>query len=60
VSGTIDSLGERFMREHVMVRCKQSTQGEYQRALDLFINRKLARRRVAEVTRADIAELHHA
>jgi len=36
------------MREHVMVRCKQSTQGEYQRALDLFINRKLARRRVAE------------
>lgn len=58
-SATLESLGTRFMREHVLVRCKPSTQREYQRALDLFINRKLGRRRVAEVTRADIAELHH-
>ena len=57
-SPTLTSLGERFMREHVMVRCKPSTQDEYQRALDLFINRKLGRRRVGEVTRADISELH--
>jgi hypothetical protein len=59
-SATLESLGERFMREHVMVRCKPSTQREYRRALALFINRKLGRRRVAEVTRADISELHHA
>lgn len=59
-SGTIQDLGERFMREYVLVRCKLSTQKEYRRALDLFINRKLGRRRVAEVTRADISELHHA
>src|SRR5262249_7338052 len=46
--------------EHVLVHCKPSTQGEYRRALERFINCKLGRRRVAEVTRADIAELHHA
>lgn len=57
-SATLASLGERFMREHVMARCKPSTQGEYRRSLDLFINKKLGRRRVAEVTRADISELH--
>ena len=28
-SATVESLGERFMREHVLVRCKPSTQGEY-------------------------------
>ena len=48
------------MRERVLVRCKPSTQREYRRALMLFINRKLGRRRVAEVTRADILEIHHA
>lgn len=59
-SASLESLGERFMREHVAIRCKASTQKEYQRALKLFINPTLGRRRVAEVTRADIAELHHA
>jgi hypothetical protein len=58
-SCTLESLGERFMREHVLVRCKPTTQREYRRSLDLFINKKLGRRRVAEVTRADISELHH-
>jgi hypothetical protein len=38
------------MRERVLVRCKPSTQSD----------RKLGRRRVAEVTRADISEIHHA
>jgi hypothetical protein len=58
--GDVESLGERFMRERVLVRCKPSTQREYRRALMLFINRKLGRRRVAEVARADISEIHHA
>jgi hypothetical protein len=43
-SATVESLGERFMREHVLVRCKSSPQREYRRALMLFINRKLGRR----------------
>src|SRR6056297_2815764 len=34
---TVRSVGERFMREHVLLRCKPSTQSEYQRALDKFI-----------------------
>jgi hypothetical protein len=59
-SATVESLGERFMRERVLVRCKPSTQREYRRALMLFINRKLGRGRVAEVTRADVSEIHHA
>jgi len=59
-SATVESLSERFMREHVLVHCKPSTQREYRRALMLFINRKLGQRRVAEVTRADISEIHHA
>jgi integrase len=58
-SASLESLGERFLREHVLVRCKPSTQSEYRRCVKLFINPKLGRRRVAEVTRADIAELHH-
>jgi len=58
-SGTIKDLGERFMREHVEVRCKPSTLSEYRRSLDLFINKKLGNRRVGTLARADIAELHH-
>ena len=47
------------MREHVLVHRKPSTQRENRRALMLFINRKLARRRVAEVKRADVSEILH-
>jgi hypothetical protein len=58
-SATVESLGERLMRERVLVRCKPSTQREYRRALMLFIDRNLRRRYVAEVTRADVSEIHH-
>ena len=57
-SGTLKELGERFMREHVAVRCKPSTQAEYQRSLELFVNKKLGNRKVASIARPDIAELH--
>jgi hypothetical protein len=59
-SATVESLGERFMREHVLVHCKPSTQRENRRALMLFIHRKLGRLRVAEVRRAGVSEILHA
>jgi len=56
---TVRGLGERFLSEHVAVRCKPTTQYEYKRAVDLFINPKLGTRKVTDIERRDIAELHH-
>ena len=56
-SPTIQDLSERFMREHVAVRCKPCTQNDYKHVLTV-VAAKLARRRVAEITRAEISELH--
>lgn len=56
---TIAALCERFFQSHVMERCKPSTQKEYRRAIDLFINPALGRFKVVDVERKDIAELHH-
>src|SRR5271170_2896486 len=36
-SPTMKGLGERFLKEHVAVRCKPSTQAEYKRSVELFI-----------------------
>jgi integrase len=56
---TVRGLGERFLEEHVAVRCKSSTQYEYRRAVELFINPKLGTRKVTDIERRDIAEFHH-
>ncbi len=56
---TIAALCERFFESHVMERCKPSTQKEYRRAIDLFINPALGRFKVVDVERKDVAELHH-
>ena len=55
---TMAALGERFFEQHVMQRCKPTTQGEYRRALDLFINPAIGSFKVVDVERKDIAELH--
>lgn len=55
---TMKSLGERFLKEYVAVRCKPSTQGEYRRSVELFINPKIGTRKVSDIERRDIAELH--
>jgi ATP-dependent exoDNAse (exonuclease V) beta subunit len=52
-------LGERFLKEHVAVRCKPSTESEYKRSVELFINPKLGTRKVTDIERRDIAEFHH-
>jgi integrase len=56
-SPTLKDLSERFLREHVDVHCKPCTAGDYRHTLNVVAAR-LARRRIAEITRADIAELH--
>ena len=48
-SPTMKDLGERFLKEHVAVRCKPSTQGEYKRSVELFINPKLGTRKVCDI-----------
>lgn len=57
---TVRSVGERFMREHVALRCKPSTGKEYRRALELFIFPAMGNHKILDVARADIAKLHHA
>ena len=57
---TIAALGERFFATHVLQHCKPTTQGEYRRSLDLFINPAIGAFKVVDVERRDIAELHHA
>ncbi|MDE0591584.1 tyrosine-type recombinase/integrase [Halocynthiibacter sp. C4] len=56
---TVAALCERFFESHVKERCKPTTQGEYRRAIDLFINPALGSFKVVDVERKDIAELHH-
>lgn len=56
---TVRELADRFDREHIAVRVKESTAKEYRRNLTRFILPALGRLRVEEVTRADIARFHH-
>ncbi len=55
---TVADLCARFLAEHVAHRCKPSTQGEYRRAVDLFILPKIGMIKAADIQRRQIAELH--
>ena len=52
-------LGRRFLEEYVPVHCKPSTQGEYRRSVELFIDPAIGEMRISAVQRKDIAKLHH-
>ena len=56
---TVAALCERFFQAHVMERCRPSTQGEYRRAIDMFINPALGSFKLVDLERKDVAELHH-
>jgi integrase len=56
---TVRELAERFEKEHVDLRLKPSTAKGYKRMLERFVLPRLGNLRVTEVTRADIAQLHH-
>ena len=57
---TVAALCERFLKDHVAERCKPTTQGEYRRAVDLFVKPAMGAFKLVDVTRADVARLHHA
>lgn len=59
-SATMPELGARFLTEYVTVRCKPSTQAEYKRCVELFINPFFGKQRVRSVSTADVAEMHGA
>jgi integrase len=56
---TVRELADRFDREHIQVRVKESTAKEYRRNLKRFILPALGRFRVVEISRADVAKFHH-
>ena len=56
---TVKELAERFDREHIALRVKESTAKGYRRMLERVIVPALGRHRVTEVTRADVAKIHH-
>lgn len=58
-AGTVKELGKRFLEQYVPTRCKSTTAAEYTRSVELFINPKLGTRRLADIVRADISELHY-
>jgi Arm DNA-binding domain/Phage integrase, N-terminal SAM-like domain len=55
---TVEQLAARFLKEHVAVRCKPTTQSEYRRSVELFIDPFFGKQRIRSVTTADVAELH--
>ena len=57
---TVAALCNRFLTDHVEVRCKPSTLREYRRCCDLYIIPAIGSHRVQDVARADISDLHHA
>lgn len=56
---TLTALGARFLDEYVSQHCRPSTAGEYRRSIELFINPDLGTALVPEITRSDVAALHH-
>jgi integrase len=57
---TFDDLAARFLDEHAEAKRKASTAKEYRRLLENVILPTLGKRKVADVTRADVARLHQA
>jgi integrase len=57
---TVDDLARRFLTEHAEAKRKPSTAKEYRRLLDHVILPALGKKRVADLTRQDVARLHHA
>ncbi|MCF3947352.1 site-specific integrase [Acidiphilium iwatense] len=57
-SPTMKEFGKRFLEKHVASHCKPTTQAEYKRSVELFINPKIGSHRIIDVTRGDIVELH--
>lgn len=56
---TMEELAERYMREHALPKKKLSSVQRDESILRVILIPALGRRKVADVTRADVARLHH-
>jgi integrase len=56
---SVAALCERFLNEHVVHRCKPTTEREYRRSIELFIKPAIGTFKVGDVKRADISKLHY-
>jgi integrase len=57
---TVAELVQRFLSEHAEAKRKGSTGKEYRRLLEHVVLPAIGKKRVADVTRQDMARLHHA
>ena len=58
-AATMHDLAGRFLEEHVPAHCKPSSAHSYEIAIRQHVLPRLGNRRVADVTRGDVAALHH-
>ena len=56
---TVRELAGRFLEEYVPIRCKPSTARNYHGSIARHVLPRLGGRQVADVTRSDVAALHH-
>jgi integrase len=56
---TVADLSHRFLAEHVATKTKPRTAAEYRRLIENIVLPTIGRKRVGDVTRADISRLHH-
>jgi integrase len=56
---TLKDLVNRFLEEHVAAKRKQRTGLEYRRLFNLLVLPKLGKKKLEDITRGDIAKLHH-
>ena len=57
---TLAALAERYLREHVAVRCKPSTAAQYKLAIERYIVPALGEMAVSAIGRRHVADLQHA
>ena len=57
---TLATLAERYLREHVAVRCKPSTAAQYRLAIERYIVPALGEMPVYSIGRSHVADLQHA
>lgn len=56
---TVKELCDRFIAEHVEPKTRPRTAKEYRRLIETAVKPRLGSRAAADVTRADVSDLHH-
>ena len=59
-SPTLNELNQRFIKEHVELRLKPSTQANYKQVMKAYVLPTLGNRKVSEIAHTDIVSLHTA